>query len=158
MYDQAEKLELEQKTENDKLVNAFKNSFDFCPVQFFYSGDSEFILSGEFDRIRFLDDSLVIDENISFPVDGFLLAELTYVQQETSSANEVRITSKEKNTQEPGYVGGAYGGFHALIIKDECFDQLRKPFPFYSRTWKSLGILDMEDVVKTMNKKLYKRL
>jgi hypothetical protein len=35
---------------------------------------------------------------------------------------------------------------------------LRKPFPFYSRTWKSLGILDMEDVVKTMNKKLYKRL
>jgi len=154
---QAEKLRNLQSRENIELIAAFKSRYEFSKVLFFFNTDSDLLLDGDLDQIGFLDDSLKVDPNILFPSTGYLIAELTYVQQDTSNPEQFKTHSHEKDVQESGYVGGAYGGFHALIIKDQCLNQLKKPFPFYSRTWKSLGVLDMEDVVKKLNRKLFNR-
>jgi hypothetical protein len=48
-------------------------------------------------------------------------------------------------------------GFGALVIKSDQFIQLKKPFPYYVRTFDSLPIKrSPKTVVKKMNKKLHR--
>tara|TARA_R110001592_G_scaffold138225_1_gene356933 strand:+ start:54199 stop:54825 length:627 start_codon:yes stop_codon:yes gene_type:complete len=53
MINEAEKLAQQQRLENRETLLSFTQTFDFCPVYFFYAKDSEAIRSGDLDGIVF---------------------------------------------------------------------------------------------------------
>jgi hypothetical protein len=134
MEDQALLLEKEQARQNKELVEAFKTEYSFSSVYFFFNTDTDLLLEGKYDSITLVSDSLVADETISFPEGNFLVAELAYLK----------------------YPGESRTGFHALILKDPCLKQLDRPFPYFSRTFKSLGFRKTDEVVRILEKKLRK--
>ncbi len=56
------------------------------------------------------------------------------------------------------YTGGTNFGFGALLIRDKNFVQLTCPFPYYVRTFDSLGFLERkkEKTVRKMNDQLHR--
>ena len=54
----AEQLKKEQRFQNREILLSFSQTFDFCPVYFFYSKDSEAIRSGNLEGVIF-------DENLN---------------------------------------------------------------------------------------------
>lgn len=126
----ADKIETEQKSRNMEIVSAFKAGFNFCPVYFFFSDDSQNIRERQFDKVVFLSKSLLPDTTIKFTKDHFLTAEFGTTDGDTS--------------------------FGALIIKSDQLIQLKRPFPYYVRTFGSLPIKrSAYKTVKKMNKKLH---
>jgi len=127
----ADKIEAEQRKYNLEIASAFKTLFDFCPVYFFYSDDSQKIRERQFDQVVFLSESLLPDTEIKLTKDYFLTAEFGTIEGENA--------------------------FGALIIKDDQFKELERPFPYYVRTFESLPIV-RRSVYKTvlmMNAKLH---
>jgi hypothetical protein len=154
----ADKIETRQNEYNFSIVTAFKNNFRFCPVYFFLSDYSKYIVEKQFDKVIFLNDRLVEDTTIKFNYESFLTAEFGTIEQDTAKyfayyrneSNNNEGLEKNKN-----YYGEPGLGFSALIIKSEQFIQLKRPFPFYVRTYESLPIeREKGMVVSQMNKKL----
>lgn len=50
---EAERLRQIQYQENREILLSFKNTFDFCPVLFFYSSNSDAIRNGNFEGVLF---------------------------------------------------------------------------------------------------------
>lgn len=134
MEDKALILEQEQAAENKELIRAFKQEYRFSPVYFFFNTETDQLLDGNYGLITLVNDRLQADETISFPEGNFLIAELSYLK----------------------YPGENRTGFHALILKDACLKQLKKPFPYFSRTFKSLGFRKTDEVVRILETKLRK--
>src|SRR5690606_16723801 len=113
------------------------STFDFAPVYFFYSDQSRPIRKGQMDSVTFLNDSLEPDNAIRFKGAGFLIAEFGRVSQDTARAvDQYSVRSTPEGTElRENYYGGANLGFTALVIRSEDFVQLRKPFPYYVRTY-----------------------
>lgn len=127
---QAEKLRNEQKFKNNRIVRAFRNGFDFCPVYFFYSSDSKSIREGQLDSL-ILDWELIPVEQSVYEGKPFLVAEFAEVQPPSNGA-----------------------GLPALIVLNDQLVQLTDPFPYYIRTT-FLGEEDLElNAVKKLNEKL----
>lgn len=121
-------------SENSRIVKAFRTEFDFCPVYFFYSDDSKFIAEHKFDRVVFLNDSLQPDKNINITSKKFYTAEFGNVSSDTVGYYSHSTYEPNGNfSQGPVYVyyGGGTTDAKGLIIKDELFYQLRRPFPFF---------------------------
>ncbi|PTM05275.1 MAG: hypothetical protein DA405_04560 [Bacteroidetes bacterium] len=53
LINEAEKLAQQQRLENKETLLSFTQTFDFCPVYFFYAKDSEAIRSGDLQGILF---------------------------------------------------------------------------------------------------------
>ncbi len=133
-YKMADEIELEQSTLNKRIILAFRNHFKFCPVYFFYSDYTEAVKNNEINKIIFLNDDLQLDPEILFKEDKFLTAEFSLIDD---------------------------ADFEALIIKDNQFVQLKRPFPFYVRTFDSIwNDKKLNQVIVTLNHRLnsfYKR-
>ncbi len=120
--------------ENKRIIKAFKSEFDFCKVYFFYSKDSKFIKENELSVVNFLDDSLHIIQNIDLNLDKFFIAEFGNVQGDTAQYYSHSVNKSTNNfSQEPQamFYGGGSTEAKGLIIKDQNFYQLKKPFPFF---------------------------
>ncbi len=154
---QAEQVEAKVNADNLDLYRAFQDEWNFCPVYFFNSDDSEHVINGQIDSVKFLNEELQADASIKMEKDFFLVAELGLLEQDRSKIENVR-SGQENNPNyrnEAKYYGGANMRFHALLMKSSEFEQLRAPFPHYSRTLNSFFIKKkMKDVVKTLNLKL----
>ena len=138
----ANTIEKEQNYLNLAIIDAFRNNFDFCNVYFFYSEYSQNIRNKEFDKVVFLNNNLKPDKTIKYNNEYFLTGEYGFIEQD-----------KVK------YQGGSNMSFEALIIKDDQFKQLRRPFPYYLRTFATLPIKRKpKKVVRKMNNKLKKYL
>ena len=155
----ADKIEKKQAKYNMEIVNGFKTEFDFCPTYYFYSDYSQEAIDGQFDKIEFLNDSLQYDSTITFNYTKYLTAEFGIIEQDTTQYIDgyyyVHGTKDglEKRTK---YNGGTNMTFGALIIKNNQFVQLRKPFPYYSRTLYSVPLKRSPKlVIRTMNTKLH---
>lgn len=158
--EQAEQVRVQNEKKNLELYNGMKDEFTFCPVYFFFSYDSKHILDGNLDSVQFLGPNLEEDPTLSIGDKNFCTAEVTLVSQDTSGKKRNIRSSEENNRDnqnEPKYYGGANMRFQALIIKDKQFNQLRRPFPYYSRTLNSFFIKkSLADVANTMDQKLWK--
>ena len=110
-------------------------------------------MSNQLDSITFLDDSLTPDPNIKMMQEFFLIAEFTNIEPDTTSRFEDNYTTTSSSGPEvrSSYSGGMEVGFPALVIKNNQFIQLRKPFPYYS---KSLDFLKYEKKFNRAAKKL----
>jgi hypothetical protein len=158
--EQAEQVRKQNEEKNLDLIKAMQAKFTFCPVYFFYSYDSEHILNGNLDSVTFLAPDLTADPSIKIGDQPFYTAEVTLVSQDTSNKQKNLRSGEEDdrdNQNEAKYYGGANMRFQALIIKDAEFNQLRRPFPYYSRTLNSFFIKkSLSDVVETMDQKLWR--
>ena len=127
---QANRIRVQQKLTNARIVEAFRDHFDFCPVYFFYSNNSRNVIERSLD-------SLVLDHQM-LPVDSGLLTDKKFLAAEFA------------DIQPPA--DGA--GLPALIVMNDELRQLADPFPYYVRTT-VLGKEDMEDnAVRLLNEKL----
>ncbi len=157
---QAEQVRLQTRNKNLELMAAMRDEFTFCPFYFFYSYDSEHILNGQLDSVTFLGEDLNPLSNVAIGDKLFYTAEVTLVSQDTSQKGKNLRDSEESdrdNQNETKFYGGANMRFQALIIKDSQFNQLRRPFPYYSRTLNSFFMKKtLEEVVETMDQKLWK--
>ncbi|WP_027420085.1 hypothetical protein [Crocinitomix catalasitica] len=151
------KIESEQADLNKKIVEAFQNNFDFCPTYFFFSDYSSSIRKGDFNNVEFLNEKLLPDTTILLSNRSFLIAEFGRIEQDTAKYFDGYYYTSGDNGLErkTSYYGGPNMRFGALVIKNDQFMQLRRPFPYYVRTFDSLPIKrSPKNVVKRMNKKL----
>jgi len=157
--EKAEKLEKEQADYNKRIVSAFKANFDFCPTYFFYSDYSTNVSEKQFDQVVFLNDSLLPDTTIKFNSTGFLTAEFGYVEQDTAKYFSYYSFEPNANIDESrvkNYYGAPDVSFAALVIHTDKFEQIRKPFPYYVRTYNSLCIeRRVKKAVRMMNQDLH---
>ena len=156
---EADKVELEQAIINQSIVRAFRGNFGFCPVYFFYSNDSPFIIEKQFDKITFLNDTLKADTTIKFVGKYFLTAEFGSIEQDTTARfDSYYYDRSEKGLEKRSlYYGGSNMGFGALIMKSDIFVQLHRPFPYYVRTFETVPFLvNSNHVVSKLNKKINK--
>lgn len=124
---EARKAAEQQQRENKDILLSFSQVFQFCPVYFFYSTDSEDIRNGNFE-------GKVFD------------ASLTLI-----SPTEIKgtvFTAEFSETQNLGIEG--------LIIMDSQLFPLEAPFPFYQRKHTLLGMVSLTKsrMVHRLNNKL----
>jgi len=136
-YDRwAEETEKEQRVENLSLINAFRSAYNFSEIKFFYSEDSRKVRKGKFEGI-FLNDSLEKDSAIILhSKKNIFTCELTNIEEDTAryfSHYEWVQTGDFATVQVPRFYGGGENTFYALVVKDQDFNQLSRPFPYYSR-------------------------
>ena len=134
----ANKIEKRQQEFNKTIMDGFKGNFNFCPVYFFASENSMFIIKNQIDSVTFLSRDLKGDSSIRPTEKHLLTIEFADLQQDT--------------TTNPGKLVG----MNALIIKNLNFIQLRDPFPYYTRTFDSIFFLSRSPAktIRRMNKKL----
>jgi hypothetical protein len=155
----ADKRETQQADLNREIITAFQTYFDFCPTYFFFSDCSNTVREKQFDSVDFLNHLLQIDTTIVFNKKPFLTAEFGTIEQDTTKYFDGYYYFQGENGLErrTRYYGGTNMGFGALVIKSDQFIQLKKPFPYYVRTFDSLPIKrSPKTVVKKMNKKLHR--
>jgi hypothetical protein len=156
----ADKLEKQQAAYNLSIIKAFRTNFNFCPSRFFFSGESKYIIEGQFDKIGFLNDSLCLDTTIKFDGRNYFTAEFGNIEQDTAQYfSHYTYDKKEDKSFEhkSNTYGGTNMGIAALVIKSDKLVQLKRPFPYYVRTSVSHPADDgLNQTVKKMNKKLHK--
>lgn len=154
----ADKIENQQANLNKKIIGAFRNNFNFSQTYFFFSDYSQDIIDKKFDNVKFLNDSLLPDTTIVFHHKTFLTAEFGTIEQDTATYYDRHYYVPVKNGMElhARYYGSPDFGIAALVIKSDQFIQLRKPFPFYVRTF---GLMPWKrrpsNSVRIMNIKLH---
>lgn len=124
-----------QKQQNLKIVNAFRKHYAFSEVQFFYSHNTKTVKEKNLKNI-FLDDSLNIDSSIKIQEKPYLIAEYAQIEQDTArfySHSELEIVGNFQAVMVDRYEGSTNFGFRALVIRNENFEQMVEPFPYYSR-------------------------
>lgn len=156
----AEKIETKQRRYNLKIVAAFKINFNFCPTYFYFSDYSQNVSERKFDKVIFLSDSLLPDTTIKFNQSHFLTAEFGAIEPDTAKYFSHYSYEPDGNwnlEQVSNYYCEPKVSSAALVIKSNRFVQLRRPFPYYVRTYDSLPIKRSPNkTVKRMNKKLCK--
>jgi hypothetical protein len=140
--EQAARLKEEQHEKNLEIAEAFKQSFTFCPVYFFYSGCSKEIRERQFQGCL-MDSSLEILEKVP-PFDHYFISEFWHVERNQDKYYQnytLREDTSGYKTKQNIYYGDTELGPDALIIRDSSFIQLRHPFPFYIRTYEGFPLL-----------------
>lgn len=157
----AGEIEAYQNDYNIKIQEAFKDNFTFCPVYFFYSMYSEDILSGKINNIIFLNDSLQPDSALKPVKSFFLTAEFGLISQDTARYFSQNYNYRSDLGLESRRV--VYGEpdmrFGAIKIMSDKLVQLKRPFPYYVRTFESLPIRRrLSKAVKRMDELLIRFL
>jgi hypothetical protein len=159
MEDKAKELEERQREENLAYVEAFGLEFDFAPVYFFRSEDSKSVKEERLDEVVFLTSELVPDSTIKVEQEIIYTAEFGNVEPDDSKRRQDYRLEKGSTgvKQKSTYYGSTNMGFEALVIMDDQFVQLRRPFPYYVRTYDKKGLFSRKpkDTVRRMNEKLY---
>lgn len=175
---EAKQVEKQQRLENIALIQAFHRFYSFSEVRFFMSYNSKKILEREFEGV-FVNDSLEEDSSIILRNQkNIFIAEYADLEPDTAvffSHYEWVQTADFSMVQVPRFYNSGVNSFMALVIRDDNFEQLHKPFPYYSRAlYKSMqdnkghGIfffpvslfspMSPAECVKNLNDKLYRFL
>lgn len=134
LLERASEVANKQVIINKKIVQAFNNYFTFCPVVFFNDTSSRRVLAKDYSNI-FLNDNLEIDTSIHINKEqAIFTAEFDMITQDTTT--HLSHYSWNRNTKKIDanyYTSSSDDDFMALIIKDENFIQLNRPFRFQVR-------------------------
>lgn len=176
MHYEAEQIQKQQRMENVALIRAFEQFYTFSEVRFFMSYDSKKVKAKKFDGV-FVNDSLEVDSNLFLRNKKHIfIAEYAEIEPDTAvffSHYEWVQNGDFSMIQEPRFYNSGGNRFMALVIRDENFEQLHSPFPYYSRAlYKAMqenpghGIfffpvklfspMTPAETVKGLNKKLYR--
>ncbi|MFI5220239.1 MAG: hypothetical protein ACHQNT_12200 [Bacteroidia bacterium] len=147
-----------QLQQNKEIISAFKNNFTFCPAYFFLSNYSDSVLSKQINGIVFLDDNLQPDTTVKLNNRKFLTAEFGIIEQDPAKYFSGYYYYQGENGLErrSAYDGGPDLRFGALKIMNDKLVQLKRPFPYYVRTFNSTPFKrKFSKVVRKMNKNLF---
>lgn len=153
----ANRIKVKTFATNKKITEAFSQHFDFCPVYFFKMSDSKYVKLQQFDSITLYDLKLNEADSIRVKSDNYLIGEFNRIKQDTSYYYEGdQIDMSKENPKTKVYYGGSKNGREAFIIMDRKFQQIQKPFPYFS----SLPQLNTDKVrfkkaIESINKKLH---
>lgn len=142
--DIADRIVRERETQNIKLIDAFRASFDFCKVYFIMTKNSKALLEGK--RDIFVNDKLLPDSTIRFDSTYFLFAE--YGGITTNVVNDDYHYSNVNKTE----ASATTASTSVIFISDTTFTQLREPFPFYQTVY----LDNFNKAVDKLNRALYK--
>lgn len=133
---------LKKKTDkrNLRLINAFRSNFRFCKVYFFEDTFSTYILENRFSEIRFYSDSLTVDTAIHLYNSKFYIAEYGRTEDNKEGyRSENRIVVSDSGTEQRTQQYGDYKlNVTAIIIRDNRFNQLFEPFPYYVKMFNGI--------------------
>jgi hypothetical protein len=96
-------------------VAGFRKYFSFCPVEFFFSNNTDQIMNSKL-KGALLNDKLEVDSQIQIKSDVYYIAEFGGLELEADDQNHTIGTSVE-----------------ALILKNKDLKQLTRPFPYFVR-------------------------
>tara|TARA_Y100000994_G_C15648609_1_gene424412 strand:+ start:419 stop:1000 length:582 start_codon:yes stop_codon:yes gene_type:complete len=135
-FEKAELIRINQKTENEQIISAFKQSWSSCKVYFFYSHHTSQIKNKKLDYV-FKD----INET------------------KLNDLEKKELSNHQKKLQLIiGHFGQTNGTlkFNALVLMDHEFKQFEKTIPKYVRTYKGLWFLKRTPtkVVEILEKKI----
>jgi hypothetical protein len=114
----AEYVRQKQHQWNEKIISYFLKHYDFTPVYFFFSTETEKVKRREFENVHFLDSTLRPLEVQPVLGKNLWIAEVNYLDQNARTGSDM--------------------GFEAIFLRDSTFKQLDHPFPFYTRTYRSV--------------------
>lgn len=153
LHFKAEKVRRKQELVNLEIVKSFRKYFVFCPVYFIMSDQSKAMMEKRNDEVVFLNDSLLPDSFIKFPIKDYFIAEFGTIESDRSSY--VKITDSTEAISPPNYYAVSGNRIAALLIYDKEFKPIFRPFPYYTRTFETFPIRrGRKKVVRKMNKKL----
>lgn len=155
---EAEKMDREQKEYNHNIITSFRSNFNFCPVYFFSSNYSENFMSGRYDSIIFLNDSLQPDSSLKPDLHKFLTGEYGNLQQDTATFVNGSYVYHGENGPErrTTYRGGNNTQIKSVRIMSEQLVQLRNPFPYFVRVFDTFPVSKrLSNAVARMNEKLH---
>tara|TARA_B100000809_G_scaffold68994_1_gene66207 strand:- start:330 stop:1010 length:681 start_codon:yes stop_codon:yes gene_type:complete len=153
-YKLADKTENKLKYRNQLIINGFRLKFDFCPVYFFYSNDSRHVLTNNLDSISFLNDNLQIDNSIIVKANHIYIAEFGNIEPSKTPNYQTTVSLLDKEKRNT-FNGSSDFSFKVLCIKNNNFDQLSNPFPYYVKESKGLPLKGaIESAIQSMNSKL----
>lgn len=159
MAQRAKEIAERQEQINRHIVQAFRAEFTFCPVYFFYTDQALLVKEGKIHDIVFINDDLIPDSSIRPVFTTFLTAEFGNIEQDTAKYLEsIQYVAGPNGPQaRMSYYGGTDMGFGALLIKNDQFYQLKRPFPFFvKQKTRLLHQYPPYASVRRMNKKLTK--
>lgn len=119
-------LSAKQNIENERLIESFQKEFTYCPVYFVYSHDSKKIINQEFDAVNFVSKKPTSEDFEKLKRGDFFTAEFGKIQG--------NITDYRDSTNQITYTYSSDLDFKALVMMDNNFRQLQRPFPFAIRT------------------------
>lgn len=154
----ADKIAAQQKRENERIVAAFRQNFDFAPVFFFYSDDSKFLLENTPDQITFLNPDLTpVDSSVSLEPKTFVVAEFGTVSAEPREYYENYRRDFKGKTDSAAYLNSSEMDFSALVLLNDDLQQLTDPFPYYVRLYKGLLFFERsyDKAVSILNRRLH---
>lgn len=129
---EAEILQKQSEERNRTIILAFRENFHFARIYFFYANESQLIKNRQFSEVHWIGESPQITSDSTY-----FIAEINMLDKSNQHGGEL--------------------SFEALVLRDCEFIQLRRPFPYYARTFGSLpGMRDMPTVIHKMNTKLVK--
>lgn len=128
-----------QRQENERIVSAFRDNFDFAPVYFFYSDDSRYLLNNEPGKVTFLmPDLSPVDTVVAVEPEKFVVAEFSTVSAEPRAYYENYRREYKGQTDSLSYINSSEMGFTALVLYNDDLQQLTDPFPYYVRMYRGL--------------------
>jgi hypothetical protein len=125
---EAVEMRREQYRENKEILLSFSQTFDYCPVYFFYASQSEAIREGNLSGKVFYEDLSAVEN--SKLKEEFFIAEF-------------------------GETGNL--GITGLILLQSNLLPLEEPLPFYQRKYTLFGLINYSkaDMVKKYNRRLW---
>lgn len=143
------KIKMRQDNDNKSIIKGFKDYYNFCPVYFYYSTDRKLIKNKEFNKIIFLDDSL---KATTTSID---LSQTKYYISGITTNNYANTTLDNIPNYKAEYDNSIQ--FNAFIIKNNEFQQLSAPFPYYSKTHQAVRVNDKKrwEAIKRLNIRLH---
>lgn len=130
---EARKVREKALSTNKKITTAFKDLYDFSTVYFFQSTDSKHVRNQSFDSITFYDYDLNPVNVPNLDLDNYLIGEFGRIKQDTAHYySGDRIHTQHSKDKTKVYYGGSKNGREAFIIMDRKFQQIQKPFPYFS--------------------------
>lgn len=114
-------IKAKQSILNDKLIEAFKEGFTYCPVYFIYSYDSKKVIDKEFESVNFVYGRPNSGDLEKLKRGDFFTVEYGKVQR--------NITDYRDSTNQITYTYGSDLDYEALVMMNNNFRQLQKPFP-----------------------------
>lgn len=143
----ADRVKTEAIAQNKELMAAFKADFDFCPVYFIDERGTAAVRKGEAKAGIFLDENLAIDKSIKCNADYILTAEYgqTYRNSEGPADNSDTLEEYQGSPSQLELTG--------IVVKDDQFVPLQRPFPYYVKAHTAIILTRNEsEMVKILNR------
>lgn len=141
--------------QNESILHAFEEVFDFCPVYFINSEDSKKLTNNKNKRDIFFTGAMAAT---TIPYDYMLTAQYGQIRQDTTAYYKEAYNYVDKKGREnrSAYWGSPNIPLTAIVVLSDQFVQLYKPFPYYSRKHRFILSISDRQMIRTLNRRFHR--